>query len=127
MNNLYIPATEKTPEINFKSNGIYTIKGNSYSENVAKFYLPILTWLDAKEFTKTNFKRLDINLNYINTTSIKQLLVLVNKLSDKTSGKLKINWMYEVDDEDMLANGEDLQDLSNLTFTFVQVKSKVKG
>lgn len=119
MNNFFIAGTTKTPEIEFKSDGNFYIKGNSYSENVGKFYLPIISWLDAINLTKKSFKSLNIELNYINTSSIKQLLIIINKINTKVGDKAKINWIYEKGDEDMLNNGEDLQELCNLKFYFI--------
>lgn len=124
MNNLFIDATEKTPEINFKSDGVFSIKGNSYAENVAKFFLPVIAWIDAVTLTKSKFKQLDINLNYINTSSIKQLLIIIDKINSKVGNKAKINWFYETGDEDMRSNGEDLQELCGIKFAFVEVKGK---
>ena len=127
MNNLFIEATEKTPEINFQNDGVFSIKGNSYAENVAKFFLPVIAWIDGVKLTKTKFKQLDISLNYINTSSIKQLLIIINKINSKVGNKAKINWFYEVDDEDMRSTGEDLQELCEMKFTFIEVKSKINN
>ncbi len=46
MRDLYIPPTAKTPEIDFRKNGILNITGNSYPENVNQFYGEIMIWLD---------------------------------------------------------------------------------
>ena len=119
MDNFFIAGTNKTPEINFKSDGTFLIKGNSYAENVSKFYLPLISWFDAMMLNKKNFKSLNIELNYVNTSSIKQLLTIITKINTLVGGKAKINWVYEKGDEDMLANGEDLQELSELKFNFV--------
>ncbi len=119
MDNFFIAGTNKTPEINFKSDGTFLIKGNSYAENVGKFYLPLVSWFDAMTLNKKNFKSLNIELNYVNTSSIKQLLTIITKINTLVGGKAKINWVYEKGDEDMLANGEDLQELSELKFNFV--------
>jgi len=109
MNKLIIAATTKTPEINFKSDGNFTIKGNSYSENVAKFYLPIINWLETIKLNDKNFKELNVELNYINTASIKQLLTIISKINLKVNGAANVNWIYEKGDEDMRSNGEDMQ------------------
>ena len=123
MKNLFIVGTTKTPEINFKGDGEYVIKGNSYAENVAKFYLPVINWFDAIDLNEKKFKFLNIELNYINTSSIKQLLTIVTKINTMVGGKAIINWVYEKGDEDMLANGEDLQELCGLKFNFVLKES----
>lgn len=39
MNTLFITGTLKTPEINFRSNGEFTIKGNSYPRTRAIFMI----------------------------------------------------------------------------------------
>lgn len=120
MENFYIAPTAKTPEVIFQTDGEFTITGNSYPEDVVEFYSKALTWLD--EFLETNTKPLliDINLKYINTSSTKIILNIINKVSTASKSTIKVRWIYEIDDEDMFATGEDIEKLTKLKFDFVR-------
>lgn len=120
MVNLYISETIKTPEVDFKTNGDLFIKGNSYPEDVIIFYKPLLLWLDQFLSEKPNRVNLNISLKYINTTSIKSVLSLILKIRSFENSHVSVKWLYEIDDEDMLATGQDLESLSNLKFEFVR-------
>jgi len=132
MINLTLPATSNTPLIDFnKDDHILLFKGESRPENTAKFYAPLVDWLDeyykwiyflTNESATVNF---DININfqldYFNSTSAKFILDVFSKLSklkDFESLKLTINWHYFEMDEDMLENGEDFESISGLDFVF---------
>jgi hypothetical protein len=119
MDNLFIPATTKTPEIDFKATGELKITGNSYPEDVNLFYTPVNGWLDR--FLRSNMLSvsLDIELNYINTSSTKSLLNMIIQVSALTRSTVKVNWFCEIDDDDMMSVGEDIEKLSKVKFDFV--------
>ena len=121
MENLFITATAKTPEIKFSTDGNLSISGNSYPEDVNKFYYPINGWVE--EFLKANSTtvHLNINLEYINTSSVKVLLTLINYINLQSKSKIKVTWIHEIGDEDSLATGQDLQSLSDVAFNFLAI------
>lgn len=120
MNNLFISGTPKSPEIDFKTNGMFNISGNSYPENSGEFYEPVSKWLN--DFFKGNTKEVNLNvdLKYVNTSSIKSILNVILQIRSSSDHNIKVSWMYELEDEDMLATGEDLQDMCDLKFDFIQ-------
>jgi hypothetical protein len=122
MKNLFVAGTLKTPEIDFNPTGKFTIKGNSYPENSAEFYDPVLKWLS--EFFKENTPpvNLNVDLKYVNTSSIKSILNVITKIRSVAESNVKVSWMYELEDEDMLATGEDLQSMCDMTFDFIAKK-----
>ncbi len=104
MNNLIIDSTNATPEIRFETNGKISIKGKSLPENPKKFYEPIFKWIDEFEAEQVN---VDIKLEYVNTSSSKNILELIKKMDKNHKIKnLDLNWYYEIDDVDMLEFGE---------------------
>ena len=119
MNHLYISASTKTPEINFKQDGIFSIRGNSYPEDVHKFYDPINSWVEMFLKTNSTIVHLNISLDYINTSSIMVLLSLIMYIKSQSKADVKVTWLHEIDDEDSLATGKDLQSLSELQFDFL--------
>ncbi len=122
MENLFIPGTLKSPEIDFRSNGEFTIKGNSYPENSGEFYEPVIKWLVSFFPENTSVVNLGVELKYVNTSSIKSILNLIVQIRSSSNSNVKVAWMYELEDDDMLATGEDLQALCELQFEFIEKK-----
>ena len=125
MGKISIEGTSKTPTVVFDSQeGFLELKGRSIPENSIEFYKPIVESLNnysdgPKESTKVN-----IQLEYFNTSSSKCILDLFKKLESihKGGNKVIINWFYEEDDEDMLEAGEDYQAIIDLPFKMIEVE-----
>ncbi len=122
MNTLFIAGTLKTPEINFKPSGDFTIKGNSYPEDSSEFYGAASKWLIEFFKKNTSTVNLNVDLKYVNTSSIKSILNLIMQIRSASDSNVKIAWMYELEDDDMLATGEDLQEMCDLKFDFIEKK-----
>jgi hypothetical protein len=122
MNDLFLAGTSKTPEITFKTNGEFTIKGSSYPEDSNEFYSPATQWL-SRFFENNNAPvNLSVDLKYVNTSSIKSILNLIMHIRTYVESNVKVAWMYELEDEDMLATGEDLQEMCKIPFEFIEKK-----
>ena len=118
MENFYLEATSKTPEINLDADtGKFLISGRSIPENSIEFYNPIFDWLD-KYIKISNIETtvLEIKLEYFNTSSSKCLIDVLRRLEGiQRAGKnISVNWYYEKDDEDMQESGEDFKEIINL-------------
>lgn len=99
MNSLIIQKTNSTPEISFLQNGEIKITGRSLPEDVHKFYAPLIEWV--KNLTAENVK-VDLKLEYLNTSSTKKLLNLLLALDENPKIEaIDIRWYYEFDDPDM--------------------------
>lgn len=125
MGKISIEGTSKTPTVVFDSQeGFLELKGRSIPENSIEFYKPIVESLNdysdgPKETTKVN-----IQLEYFNTSSSKCILDLFKKLESihKAGNEVIINWFYEEDDEDMLEAGEDYEAIIDLPFEMIEVE-----
>lgn len=120
MNNLFITSTSKTPEIDFKTTGQLSISGNSYPENVNEFYTQVIDWLEQFLFSSTNKISINVDLKYINTSSIKFILNIITKVQALSKSEVNVAWMYEIEDEDMHETGEDLERLTQIKFNFIE-------
>ena len=121
MENLVIEGTPKTPTIKFNpEEGKLLIQGRSIPENSIDFYKPLVDALD----NYTGAAKVDIVLEYFNTSSSKCILDVFKKLEKiKSDGnEVEIRWHYEEDDEDMLEAGEDYQAIINIPFKMVEVE-----
>ena len=117
MNPIDLKPTNTTPAINFKADTL-TIKGRSIPLSDARFYDPYISW--AEEVSSENLT-VEINLEYMNSSSSKKLLHLLKKLdSNKKILSLKINWFYEEGDEELLEHGKVFEKLlKNAKFRFL--------
>ena len=107
MDNLYLKATEYTPEIKFENSGNLMIEGRSMPGNVSGFYDPLIDWV---KFLNVATVTMMIKLEHINTASSKKLFELL-KILDANSKirQLIIHWYYEEDD-DILEKGQVYED-----------------
>lgn len=107
MNDLRIESTQLTPEIDFKKTGELSIKGKSLPENPSRFYEPLFDWLNELE---TSVVSLDVMLEYVNTSSSKNILELFRIIDNLPNVKeLNLEWRYETDDIDMLEFGQIIE------------------
>lgn len=122
MTKYYKKATDRTPEVVLDpSQQRFEIKGVSVPENVSNFYDPIITWI--YEYTEDkSFSGIDFNFkfNYFNTSSLKALLALFDKLKKPMlkGEKVQVSWHYHEEDESMKEAGELLQELCEIPFIY---------
>lgn len=116
MNRLFIEATKATPRVEFLPDGELLIHGRSLPEDPVSFYAPLLHWID--ECTVENIT-LEIRMEYLNTSSSKQLYTLLcNAKNNITIKNIIINWYYEEGDEDGYEVGKEFESMSKLHFNF---------
>lgn len=127
MADLKLEGSPKTPTIEFNSGtGNLLIRGRSIPENSIEFYKSLIEALESyKDNSQANTK-VDIQLEYFNTSSSKCILDVFKKLEAINSGnsEVVINWYYEEDDEDMLEAGEDYQAIINIPFKMIEVEEE---
>jgi hypothetical protein len=125
MKDLEIEPTKNTPLVNFFSSGQLTMAGLANAENAREFFDPLILWISNLDTKEVDF---DIIIEYINTSSAKKLLELLQKLqSNKLIETIRVNWLYQNWDEDMLDMGKILEEsLKRIKFEFVEHKGKTK-
>jgi hypothetical protein len=127
MADLNLEGSPKTPTIEFNSgSGYLLIKGRSIPENSIEFYKSLIEALEAYNNEPQSNTKVDIQLEYFNTSSSKCILDVFKKLETINSGssEVVINWYYEEDDEDMLEAGEDYQAIINVPFKMIEVEEE---
>lgn len=125
MENLNLEGSAKTPTVKFDSaNGTLELKGRSIPENSIEFYKPLNDWIDAYATSPQSETTVDVKLEYFNTSSSKCILDLFKQLEklNERNTKVKINWYFEEDDEDMAEAGEDYQAIIDLPFEMIEVE-----
>ena len=122
-----INGTSNTPDINFDLvKGELTISGRSIPENSIEFYNPLFAALDKylADPNPKNATTLNIQLEYYNSSSSACLLSVFKKLEKFNKGKgspVTINWIYEENDEDILAAGKNFEGMVDLPFQMISI------
>jgi len=118
MKDLIIKETEKTPSIALSTNGVLKIEGRSIPEDAAKFFKPILDW--TREFTASEI-RIDIKLEYFNTSSSKFILEMLRIIEgNPNNSNVIVNWFYEEGDLDVLESGQYFESIIGIPFKYIE-------
>lgn len=127
MENFYLEATPKTPELSFNyKDSTFLISGRSIPENSIEFYKPLLDWLDDYLSNPNQETRLQVKLEYFNTSSSKCLVEIFRKLEriHEKSSKVSIDWYYDEEDEDMQESGEDFREIIKIPIKMNVIKEE---
>jgi hypothetical protein len=135
MQQLYIPSTASTPEINFSpEENILLIKGKSSPEDVRAMYYPVIEWVrkftnsliedNSIVYTSENPLRFQTDLMYFNSSSAKFLYDILSELKklSNVGNHVVIEWFYEEEDLDLREAGVDIALLAEMEFSFIPKK-----
>lgn len=121
---LLIQNTDSSPYINFDATtNILVIKGESFPENAAKFYMPVIDWI--KRYLETIGEQevtVEFEIVYFNSSTSKIFLNLFQMLDDaaKEGKKITVNWRCNENNESAIECGEEyMEDLEHLLFNIV--------
>lgn len=128
MISLKIDKTKDTPAVVFDiENNSFSIKGRSLPENALEFYKPIYDWI--VEYSETNKDKgilLNLDLEYMNSSSIKLIFHILNKIDvhySETNAKNEtgINWGYRKNDELTKLKGREYKAYFTLPIKLVTI------
>ena len=121
-----------SPAVDFNlETRVLEISGYSRPENVRDFYLPIIQWLDELNAIQMNNRSMNISVEpfifkfkfiYFNSSSAKfiyDIIILLNGFQ-KDGFPIKIYWYYDADDDELREAGEELSDMANVPFFYVE-------
>lgn len=126
---LFLAATPSSPEIDFRfEQHTLSIKGESYPENAAAFYGPLIAavrnYVEACHDTQIT---VHVSLAYFNSSSTKMLFTLFDTLNQAAvdGNHVRLNWYHDEDDDTILEFGQELQlDFTALDFHDHAVRSE---
>ncbi|MZP29848.1 DUF1987 domain-containing protein [Heliobacterium undosum] len=129
MDKLYIAGAKGTPEVDFDPlQHTLKLSGQSYPENAFKFYEPILRWVDAylDQLTTEVNVVIDFSFPYINTSSSKCVMMLLEKLDEafQKGKQLSLNWYYDEDNESELECAEEFKEDVTMPFQLIPRERK---
>jgi hypothetical protein len=123
MNPLNLEATRSTPLIRFdREESTLLISGESYPENSFEFYAPVIAWVQVA-LTQLDRFRLTLSISYMNSSSVKCLLDLLDLLEEGRARGMtpEITWYYDPENPRALDLAEEFQEEVSLPFTITAV------
>ena len=96
--------------------------GRSFNEDIIEFFVPIISWLDTYLATEFGEFVFDCNMDYFNSSTVKILSMMINKMDKYSIGgnKVVVNWITTRDNDIIIECGEDFEeDIENLEFNLV--------
>lgn len=126
METLILEKTQSTPYIYFNpTTNILIIKGESFPENSAKFYAPVLEWLkEYLEGLKDETVSMQFEIIYFNSSTSKVFMTIFDMLQEEAEkGKnISVHWLCDKENETAIECGEEFkEDLENLPFQIVLI------
>lgn len=120
MNDLFIRATTKSPEVNFKASGNLTISGRSFLENTKEFFEPVLEWLIEYIMHPAEKTKIDFHFEYFNTSSQLWVFRIAEILYDLARLKkdIEFNWYFK--EEEIEELGIDLANLLGMNMNYIK-------
>ncbi len=119
---IFLEKKADTPKVDFSpKDGKLEISGRSLPENAEMFYQPLIDWIDSYLNFAPEETVLKIELEYFNSSSVKQILAILIKLEElRFKGKdVVVIWSYNEDDELMEMKGRELESIVELPFNLV--------
>ncbi len=121
--------TKSTPWIKLDpNNNLLELKGESYPENSANFYSPMLEWLETYlQSVEDQPIHVDMELIYFNSSSSKILMNFFDMLEDaaRKGVPVTVEWKYHKDNDIALECGEEFQeDLEHVAFHLMALDSE---
>ncbi len=122
MNNLYIPASTSSPEVDFRfDEHRLLLKGEAYPENAAMFWGDIIASLHVYLAQVESGQQITVQvaLSYFNSSSTKMLFSLFGALNEKAlaGNAIVLDWYHDEDDDTIFEFGQELhEDFPELTF-----------
>ena len=109
--NIYIPAQERTPEVDFRfQENQLALRGEAYPEDAASFFGPLLKSLAVYcESIQEQHLKVEFQLIYFNTSSAKALMNMIQILeaAARAGTKVEVRWLFQEEDDVIREFGED--------------------
>lgn len=122
MKTLDIPQTSASPAIHADwHSGVVTMRGDSYPENSFDLFQPLIDWVEAFLEADARALALELELLYLNTSSIRALMDILDLLERAHGGgrTVSVRWLYDAENERVAELAEEFKE--DCTFPFAIV------
>ena len=129
-----LESSELIPGVIFDAdNNNFEMSGSSRPEDVRDLFYPMIEWLNnfGGEIAQGKYSRYSkkqplifkVKMDYFNSSSAKFMYDIFEELNiiHKSGFPLEIHWYSDEEDDDMREAGEEMQDLVEMEFQFIQV------
>lgn len=120
---LVIKPTQETPEIVLDpQRETFLIEGRSMPEDPKKFYHPILNWFETYKTVPNEKTELEINLEYLNSGSLKQVINVIYIIEEILDAGHDVNviWKHKPGDELMRQKGLEFQNFLEVPVQIIE-------
>ena len=125
MENYIANGNELTPKACFdKEQNTFSLSGRSIPENAIDIYAPIIDWWHQYMQNPNPETTIDMNFEYINSSSMKQIARLIAMLDKVEKSKINIRWHYNSDDTDSKMQAERLAKMVKFPIVLIADASK---
>jgi hypothetical protein len=121
---LFIEKTQSTPSVHFSAqSNLLRVAGESFPENSAKFYSPVIGWL--REYLPALGAQpaiAEFEIIYFNSSTSKVFLTIFEMLEEavKNGKDITVNWICDEKNETAIECGDEFkEDLTELPFHIV--------
>ena len=123
MKQIIFEGTNYAPRVELNPDGEIKMQGRCIIEDSVAFFNPIFRWVKTCTF---NTVKVEIKLEYINTSSVKQIFTLISLIKENYSIKnVYVHWFYEEGDDDHFEVGKAMESQLNLPFDFFEYSEAV--
>lgn len=119
---LLLEATQSSPMVHCDWNrGLMTMRGESYPENSFQLYNAILNWLEAFLAASDRPLQLELELNYLNTSSVRAMIELFDQLQDAADQgrQVQVNWHFDPRNPRAAELGEEFREDYSFSFSIL--------
>lgn len=126
----FMKATRYSPRVEFDNkNNILEIKGISNLKDPENFYIPLIEWITKNWNRIKKGFIIEMEFNFFNTQSSRELYELFEKLRDTKNIKKKhkvitIHWIYSPGDNDLKESGRMYSEMFPDLFFVILEKKK---
>ncbi|TAE68057.1 MAG: DUF1987 domain-containing protein [Bacteroidetes bacterium] len=123
MKKMFVESTNKTPQIDLDpENGVLQIKGVSIPEDANRIYTPVVEWAERYvRHTELFLTVVRIKIIYFNTSTSDYLMNFL-KTFKKLGEKVRYEWYFETDDDDMKETGIHFESILEVKFHYIEVE-----
>ncbi len=119
MNDIRIDGSQSTPAITADARqGLLRMVGESYPENAYELFGPVFDWVEAFLEGGSRPLRVELELVYLNTSSIKAVMDVFDMLENahQTEREVSVYWFYDEANERVGELAEEFRE--DCTFPF---------
>ncbi|MFM7314906.1 MAG: biofilm regulation phosphoprotein SiaC [Cyanobium sp.] len=117
--NLNLEATQYSPSVEADwETGSLRMNGESYPENTYEFFAQVIEWTESFLNDRTDPLQLELQLSYLNTSSIRAMIDIFDLLQDAAENgrEVTVKWLYDSRNPRSAELGEEFKE--DYTFTF---------